>query len=64
MTKRGRPRSERLDAIGVSLKVSPSAWEGFNFLAKEIGVTRSELVEMLGNREISLDTASRQQMVK
>ena len=44
--KRGRPKSEKSRKT-VSLSVEPQAWELLAAKAREMGLTRSDLVEML-----------------
>lgn len=53
MASRGRPNL-RGNVKGVTLKVTPDAWEMFHQLAESMGMTRSELVEKIATSEISL----------
>ncbi len=49
----GRPKSDR-NAKTVSLTVSPEAWELFRRRAQKLGMTRSELVELIAKNQIPL----------
>ncbi len=50
---RGRPKSER-GAKTVGLTVSPDSWEKLRIKAQGMGLTRSELVELMAQDHIVL----------
>ncbi|MBN3892510.1 MAG: ribbon-helix-helix protein, CopG family [Nostoc sp. JL31] len=53
MARTGRPKSGKV-VISGTLKVTPESWESLRQLAQTLGMTRSELVERVANKEIPL----------
>ncbi|MBE8965919.1 ribbon-helix-helix protein, CopG family [Nostocales cyanobacterium LEGE 12452] len=53
MARTGRPKSGKVGISG-TLRVTPESWEALRQLAESLGMTRSELVERVANKEIPL----------